>query len=332
MPRPKHEDDLTAGQDSFLDVITNIVGILIILVMVVGGRIGQMGLNASSADSARAAELERQLGQLEFELATAENEIAEVAAQGRSIELAAAAAAESRLQLATAVAAAKVEVEGRRKAADGARVRAAESSARKRELEVEIEKCTLELEGLAHLPATTTKEVLAYPTPIGRTVTGDELHFRLDAGRIAYIPLTELFELAKAQTQRKGGSITSLHNHIETVGPVQGFSLDYVIEARVDQARGQVLIRSREWVVRPSSASLGETPEEALRPGSKFARVLASITPETAVTLWCYPDSFEAFRTIREELHRRSLPTAGRPMPDGAPIGGSAEGSKSVVQ
>jgi hypothetical protein len=201
----------------------------------------------------------------------------------------------------------------------------------RKQLEVEIEKCSLELEGLAHLPAT-TKEVLAYPTPIGRTVTGDELHFRLDAGRIAYIPLTELFEMAKAQTQRKGAGIANLQNRIETVGPVQGFSLDYVIEARVDQARGQVLIRSREWVVRPMQEFLGERPEEALEPGSKFNRVLANITPETTVTLWCYPDSFEAFRSVREELHRRGLPTAGRPLPEGAPIGGSADGSKSVVQ
>ena len=331
MARPKPEEISSAGQDSFLDVVTNIVGILIILVMVVGGRVGQMGLNAVPKANAKAEELARELGQLEIELATAENGIAELAGQGRSIEAAATGAAEGRIHLATAVSAANLEVEFRKQDVDGARVRAAESGARRKQLEVEIEKCSLELEGLAHLPAT-TKEVLAYPTPIGRTVNGDELHFRIDAGRIAYIPLTELFEMAKAQTQRKGAGIANLQNRIETVGPVQGFWLDYVIEARVDQARGQVLIRSREWVVRPMQENLGETPAEAIRPGSKFLRVMANITPETAVTLWCYPDSFEAFRAVREELHRRGLPTAGRPLPEGAPIGGSADGSKSVVQ
>ena len=331
MARPKHEEDLTAGQDSFLDVITNIVGILIILVMVVGGRVGQMGLNAAPKAAARAAELESELGRMEKELATAEGEIAELAAQGQSITLATAAAADAQMRLATAAAAVKVEVEDRKRGVDASRARAAESAARKKDLEVEIEKCTLELEGLVHLPAQ-TKEVLAYPTPIGRTVTGDELHFRLDGGRIAYIPLTELFELAKAQTQRKGGSIASMSNRIETVGPVQGFSLDYVIEAKIDQARGQVLIRSREWVVRPMAGHTGESVEEALRADSKLFRVLASVTPDTTVTLWTYPDSFAAFRALREELHRRGLPTAGRPLPDGAPIGGSADGSKSVVQ
>jgi hypothetical protein len=56
------------------------------------------------------------------------------------------------------------------------------------------------------------------------------------------------------------------------------------------------------------------------------------VKPDTTVTLWCYPDSFAAYRQIREELHRLGIPTAGRPLPEGAPIGGSTEGSKSVVQ
>ena len=40
----------------------------------------------------------------------------------------------------------------------------------------------------------------------------------------------------------------------------------------------------------------------------------------------------ENLRKAREELHRMGIPTACRPMPEGAPIGGSTEGSKSVVQ
>jgi hypothetical protein len=56
------------------------------------------------------------------------------------------------------------------------------------------------------------------------------------------------------------------------------------------------------------------------------------VKPETTVTFWCYPDSFSAYRRLREEMHRLAIPTAARPLPEGAPIGGSAEGSKSVVQ
>jgi nucleoid-associated protein YgaU len=331
MPRPKLEDISSAGQDSFLDVVTNIVGILIILVMVVGGRVQQIVLTATPQAKAKAAELERELEELDQSAVLIESEVADLAEQARTVATAAAFAGEARITLATTVAAAKVEVEKRKQSADKDRVSAAEEAARRKQLEAEIERCTLEADGLSHAPAT-MKEVLAYPTPIARTVTGEELHFQIDQGRIAYIPLVELFELAKTQTRRHSGSLTSMAQRIETVGPVQDFSLDYVIEVKVDQARGQVLVRSREWVVRPASPGLGETIAEALQPHSKFRRVIADVRPDTTITLWCYPDSFEEFRGLREELHRLGIPTAGRPMPEGAPIGGSTDGSKSVVQ
>ena len=331
MPRPKPEDISSAGQDSFLDVVTNIVGILIILVMVVGGRVQQIVLTATPQAKAKAAELERELEELDQSAVLIESEVANLAEQARTVATAAAFAGEARITLATTVAAAKVEVEKRKQSADKDRVSAAEEAARRKQLEAEIERCTLEADGLSHAPAT-MKEVLAYPTPIARTVTGEELHFQIDHGRIAYIPLVELFELAKTQTRRHSGSLTSMAQRIETVGPVQDFSLDYVIEVKVDQARGQVLVRSREWVVRPASPGLGETIAEALQPHSKFRRVIADVRPDTTITLWCYPDSFEEFRGLREELHRLGIPTAGRPMPEGAPIGGSTDGSKSVVQ
>jgi hypothetical protein len=331
MPRPKPEDISSAGQDSFLDVVTNIVGILIILVMLVGGRARQVIQNAMPVQSERVAALEQEVDVLDQKVALAESEVEELAAQGRTVATAAAFAGEARLQLATAVSAATLEIDRRKQETDAVKVKAAEAAARRKELETEIEHCTLEAEGLAHLPAT-TKEVLAYPTPVGRTVNGEEIHFRLGEGRIAFIPIEELFELAKSQTRRHSGSIAELASRIESVGPVQGFSLDYVIEAKVDQSRGQVLIRSREWVVRPVGMGNGETTEEALSPRSRFRQVLSAVTPETTVTLWCYPDSFDVYRTVREDLHRLGIPTACRPMPEGAPIGGSTEGSKSVVQ
>ncbi len=331
MPRARPEDMSDAGQDSFLDVVTNIVGILIILVMVVQGRVRQIVLTAPQQASARTESLEREVESLGHKVTATESEIEELAVQGRTLAAATVGTGEVRLHLATAVAAAKVEVDRRLRDVDAATAAAAEAAARRKELQAELERCTLEAEGLAHAPQT-THEVLAYPTPIGRTVNGAEIHFRLAEGRIAAIPLEELFELAKVQTRRHSGSIAAMASRIESVGPVQGFMLDYVIEAKVDQARGQVLIRSREWVVRPTGPGQGESIEEALAPQSRFRRSLAAVTPETTVTLWCYPDSFDAYRKIREELHRLGVPAACRPMPDDAPIGGSTEGSKSVAQ
>ena len=328
MPRTKPHTIDSAGQDSFLDVVTNIVGILIILVMVVGSRVQQVILTAGSQTSEA---LEQEIKSLDETVANIENEINDLATATRSVVLATTHAGEARLQVATLLAAAKIDSEQQRQTKDAAHVAMVEAATKKQELKKEIEKCTLEAEGLSHAAAT-TQEVLSYPTPISRTVTGDELHFRLETGRIAYIPLTELFELAKTQTQRHSGSLAQMSSRVENVGPVQGFMLDYVIETKIDQSRGQVLIRSREWVVRPTGLGGGETAAEALHKSSRFHRVLANITPQTTVTLWCYPDSFEQYRTIREELHRLGVATAGRPLPEGAPIGGSTEGSKSVMQ
>jgi hypothetical protein len=332
MARTKHVDDLNAGQDSFLDVVTNIVGILIILVMVVGARVHKVVLHAVTESAASPhAELEAEVDGLAGTLTSAESEVEELQTQTQLVEAAIDGASSARLRLATEVSAAKLEVDRRRQAADAAKVAAAERAARRAELEEAIRTCALETEAVGYQKATTA-EVLAYPTPLGRTVNGEEIHFQLAGDRIAYIPLEELFELAKRHTQRHSGSIAEMATRIETVGPERGFALDYVIEAKIDQARGQVLIRSREWVVRPVDPSVGEPIDQALASASRFRGVLAGVKPDTTVTLWCYPDSFACYRRIREELHRLGVPTAGRPLPEGAPIGGSIEGSKSVVQ
>jgi hypothetical protein len=331
MPRYRPPEAESAGQDSFLDVVTNIVGILIILVMVIGGRVQQLVFDAPPPVDSQAEALAREIEALEATVAITENEVQQLVEQGEKITLAAVGANEARVELATAVAAATREMEQRKAAADSERVKVAEAAAKKQRLKAEIEKTELEAQGLAHAPQTSEK-VLAYPTPIGRTVTGEEIHFRLEGDRIAYIPLTELFELAKGQTRRQQGDLASMSNRIETVGPEQDFTLDYVIETKIDQARGQVLVRSREWVVRPVGPGIGERVEAALGSHSRFRSLLADATPDVTITLWCYPDSFEGFRKVREELYKLGVATACRPLPEGAPIGGSTEGSKSVAQ
>ena len=332
MRRPRADEERSAGQDSFLDVVTNIVGILIILVMVIGAQVRQLVLSPPEPDATpEVVALEEEVRQLVGTVASAEHEIEELEAQVDTVELEVTAASHARLELATAVSAARVGLAEMKQEADAARVASAERSARRRSLEAEIRQCRLETEGIAHAAAT-TEEVLAYPTPIGRTVNGEEIHFRLARGRIAYVPLKELFEMAKEHTRRNSNSLSNLTARIVTVGPARGFDLDYVVEAKVDRSRGQVLIRSREWVVRPVDPAVGEPFAEALESGSRFRRVLGGVRPDTTVTLWCYPDSFDGYRLVRAELHRLGIPTAGRPLPDGAPIGGSTEGSKSVVQ
>lgn len=332
MPRPRPDDDRSAGQDSFLDVVTNIVGILIILVMIIGARVRQISLEPPAPVSTEPpAALTAEVAELAQTLRSAETEIEGLQEQVRLIGAAIEGAAQARLDLATAVAAAKRGVEAQKKAADTARLAAAERAARRRGLEDAIKKCTVEEAALAHAPAT-TKEVLAFPTPIGRTVNGEEIHFRIAQGRIAYVPFEELFDLAKEHFQRRSSAVPARGEKIMTVGPTEGFSLDIVVQTIVDQARGQVLTRSREFVMRPVEVGVGEPVANALAASSLFRRKIAGIKPDTTITLWVYPDSFEGYRAVRAELYRLGIATAARPLPEGAPIGGSNEGSKSVAQ
>jgi len=331
MMRQRLKQTKEAGQDSFLDIVTNIVGILIILVMVIGARVQHLSIKSAAAPPPEVATLAAEAARLEDAVVLAESDLLELDEQAAQLAVTVADAGTARIHLATAVSAAQRDIDSLRAAVDEQRAQAAEADARQEQLEAEIEQCSLEAEGIAHAPQQ-TKRLLAYPTPIGRTVTGDEIHFQLAAGRIAYIPLTELFEEAKARTQRNSGSLAAMQSRVETVGPVQDFSLDYVVEVQINRAAGQVMVRSREWVARPARREVGETLEHALARQSRFRTVLSGVRPDTTVTLWCYPDSFAEYRAIREELHRLDIPAACRPLPEGAPIGGSTEGSKSVAQ
>jgi hypothetical protein len=72
---------------------------------------------------------------------------------------------------------------------------------------------------------------------------------------------------------------------------------------------------------------------QALSPGSElFSRLKAFKPQSTTVTVWVYPDSFDDFRSIKAELFKRGYLTAARPMPEGHPIGGSPDGSRSAAE
>ena len=62
----------------------------------------------------------------------------------------------------------------------------------------------------------------------------------------------------------------------------------------------------------------------ALEANSDFRQKLAKILPgRTTITIWVYPDGFDAFRQIRKELYRQNYSIAARPLPTGEAIAGS---------
>lgn len=316
------------GSDSFLDVVTNVVGILIILVVVVGLRV--KNAPASVVEAEQAADLTPQAKTHDL-LA---GDIDALAAQLEILDADTAAKRQERDALAVIVARLEQELAARRGKLDATRQtafdlqrRLADAQARLRETERQL--------AAAQAAPTQAVTVLNYPTPISRTVEGQEVHFQLLGQRIKHIPLEALLEQFKREAQTRIWKLRDRPDMSGTVGPVEGFRLQYTL-ARVDVKQGgQVGSYAQlvEWTLKPQTANLGESLDLALSPESEFSAVIAKHHPrKCTITLWVYPDSFAEFRGLKQRLYELGYAAACRPLPAGVEIGGSPQGSRSVAE
>ncbi len=184
-----------------------------------------------------------------------------------------------------------------------------------------------------------SEQIESYNTPLGHTVVGREVHFQLSHGRVAYVPLNELVERASEDIKHKAYKLSERPELTDTVPPIQGFRLTYTIRLRppttaeIEESHSQRPRIEDRVVLTPVADNLGEPIDEALHPVSQFHEVLASRRAKDAtITLWTYPGSFDDFRRLKKELYRLGFPVAARPLPDGVPISGSSQGSKSTAE
>lgn len=334
----RHEDP-TPGHDSFLDIVSNIVGILIILVMVTGVRAKNYRPEDESAQpSDEVAALQDELAS---ERQTAENrrvELLELNRQIDELEALTAARDRQRLALATATEALRRKVQERRERLDSQSRSQYDLSRQIADARTRLTR----LEGVKNQIESSRPEsieIKSLPTPLAKTVRGREAHFQLKNGRITWIPLEQLLDEFKQDARSRVSQLLSMPELTEIVGPFGGFRLRYTLErqqispelAMATGAGGQYA-QLRQWTLIPTSGTLGETVDEALGPTSQFRNRVASLPRDTTITVWTYGDSFKDFRRIKEELFALGFETAGRPLPDGVPIGGSPEGTRSAAQ
>jgi hypothetical protein len=332
MRRPPTDHTADIGSDSFLDVVTNIVGILIILVMVVGMRAKNAPTAEFEVESKAEIATADSAESLVVEGAAVQADIHRLHRQSLGLEQELKLQESGRNQIAVIVAMAEKELNERQAELDGNQRRQFEVQAQLAAARAELAETKRHI-GLASAASRPSIEVKAYPTPISKTVYGKEAHFQLSGGHVAYIPIEELFELARDETRASMVRMADLSNRVLTVGPKQGFEMHFTVDVIVNSRQGQMAVRSKEWQVVPVQSQLGETLDDALRDRSNFRRVLAQHSPQdTTVTIWTYPDSFGEYRTLSDELHRLGYAIAGRPLPEGFPIGGSPQGSKSAAQ
>jgi hypothetical protein len=327
--------DEAPGQDSFLDIVANLVGILIILVMIVGARAKDAMVQAErELDPPEIVDVEIAKNAFVAVRHDLENLIGRI--QRQDIEIAYRRLERDRaLEIITA---AERELERRRgelsdqqREAHDLQVRLA--AAERELLDLKRSREAVEL-------ATPGVTVIEHrPTPLAKTVFGQEVHFQLKAGRVALVPIDELVERFKAEAKEKAWKLRDAPQITETVGPVRGFRLRYTLKrvAQQIETRAGVVSQQRveldHFVLVPVRDDLGEPLETALQPGSELRSVLAAYDPHQAtVTVWVYPDSFDLFRQLKESLFQTGFLTASRPLPQGEPISGSPQGTRSAVQ
>ena len=376
------------GSDSFLDIVANVVGILIILIVVAGVRVSRMPVPRVSVEptaAVQAAEpealapspvltvppppveplidpfvVEPPLPPPKPKIVVIEKPLPELAApvapqelvrQAESLRTAIARLDATRREVEQQALARKAELSRAESEVDALRTTVdreagvrqherQELAAGRRELEETLNQLRRLQQTLAEADVEPAPKTIRHRvTPIGRVVSGQELHFYLAGGRIAHVPIDELALRLKTQIHRQKELLAKMNRYEGTVDPLDGFRMQYVIERdRLSLAEelkfGQNVVRMQvtRWTLLPEPNLATESPEQALREGSEFYHSLLSAGPTATLTLWVYPDSFEAAGAVKEFAHRHSYEVAMRPLPFGVPISGSPDGSKSIAQ
>ncbi len=321
--------------DSFLDIVASVVSIMIIMVVMEGLRIKNTPVKADVSAIPETIELKKDLE----DEASLRKEIAESAKELNDLGKMAAIRTAQRDMLAEKASAITHVIDEKRRSLDGQQKRNFEVVASTAELRRRIDE--VESRRRAVETAQQAPVVLAsYPTPISRAVDDSEAHFMISGNCVIRVPMEELLAKFKEDARRKMYKLTEQPEVTETIGPESGFRMKYTLERHDvspeemrSTGRGGSYARLQKWLILPVDSALGEPPDAALRPNSDFHQALSKYRAgRHTITLWVYPDSFAAFRMIRDDLYQRGYATAARPLPAGMPISGSPDGSKSAAQ
>lgn len=343
--RRRAPKEIAFSFDAFLDLVANVVGIILRLILVawVGARtykavVPPLPPPPALADPEPLAEPSdprwAQLGQRRAEIARQGTQVSRLDAQqaaaaevarGLRRDLEALVGREQKLLQ---------EQASLKKEASAPRppMGLAELQARSKRLQAEADR-------LRKLPV--KRQELRYRTPISAPVT-EEVMFECKGGRVTLIDTGAMLAEVKRNSQAKSEELRTRWQVTELTSAVGAFRLRYTFERERGMldgpgngAPGEGMFRYglSSWEVVPVLDARGEAGEAALASGSDFRRVIDGLEPQqTAVTLWVYPDSFPLYRVLRDFLHDKDLVVAGRPLPDGVPIASSRQGTTSRGQ
>ncbi len=341
--RPRNVEEIGGdGQDSFLDVVSNLVGVLIILVMIAGTRARDADAESTAVEQAQQAEQTEQNAYVDAAktLADARQNLVELQTEtddlnARTLDVerqADAAESEYRVVFQTlAEIDAEIELASRRrgeadKIAFDLKSEIFEKEKRRDDLRQEKDALA------AARPQATVLENL--PTPISRPVEGREGFFRLKNGRLSHVPLNEFQERVRLYFKNFRGDFEKKEIE-DAFGPSEGYTFHFFVDLEKRRSGDEIVysanFRYGECV--PSGDELGEPVDEALaNPDSVFRqKLLKYVRDDTTITVFVYQDSFEYLRDVKKFIFSAGYQLALRPLPDNAPIAVSPDGTDSTT-
>ncbi|MCA9236961.1 MAG: hypothetical protein KDA44_15905 [Planctomycetales bacterium] len=349
MRRRAENDEGMPGEDSFLDIIANMVGILIILVMVVGVRAGKASLakheQPMTEESAgpSLAEVTTKVREVQHDLTRRERDVeatvTRVANAWRECKL----VDQRRVELEMVRAEAERELAARRGQLDEGRQREFDVQRQIVEAQIRLNELTQEQMQLISQPLD-VEEVESTPTPIAKSdaVNDDAIHLRLRDGLVSVVPVAalqqEVYRTQGVEYLRR--ELNSRNQAADVYGPIDGFRMRLRVERYATampgssplapQPRARNVVRG---VFLPEASEMGQPLEQAMMPGTALMRALRSRPSNTtAVVAWVYPDSYDELRALKRMLWEQGIPLAVWPLHKDQQIEFSSEGTKAAAQ
>lgn len=352
--RRRRPREIPFSFDSFLDVVANVVGIIIRLILVawVGARSYssvQEILKQKHSPAAASLPASFPADPLELELALNRQHLAEaqtrLLAQLRQLQEVKSSHESAQVQLKSLMIR-KQEIERQQASLDQNLVsRNANQQAQAltlSEIQQRRQRLMEEVQAMEKLPP--LSKTLHYRTPVSRPVFTEELMFECRGGRVAFIDIAGLLADIKSGIEAKAKALQTQWEVSDMTHPIGPFRLRYTMERQRgamdaltsgSTPAGESGFRYglSEWQVEAIASFRGETAPEALAIRSQFRQIVDVLDPQqTVVTFWVYPESFALFRQLRDYLYDHDLEVAGRPLPDGVPIMSSRHGTVSRGQ
>ena len=332
MARREQTSEPAFGSDSFLDVTANLVGVLIILIVLVGLRVAK----APPPSAAVEAEMLRRID-------AATSRVNDLARERLDLERQLANTGQGLAAKQTALVAMTQPAGERAAAVDDLSDQLADVQRLLRSQEVELAGARDHLVSLGRELADTkaaavhTAEKLVHQSPLSRPVELEEIHLELQAGRVTFIDTPRLIRWAGDKLRSRQLDFRAAGQSTGEVGPVGSYSVRFSVLRKEMSYSQAMLTESPAQSVKlefiPKHDPRGESADGAVLPNSELAKLLDRHSPNKfAVTIWTYPDSFLAFRQLRDYLSDRGFVVAARPKRFGDLITFATEGTRSAAQ